>query len=108
MANDIGKFFRVQGEERAVAGIADHIKKFWEPRMKQQIFAHLDEGGAGLDPVTLKALEALKTAMHGKSTAAEAAAAAAAAKGTSSAARTLTPAQPVKAKANGGGKGARR
>jgi formate dehydrogenase subunit delta len=106
MANDIGKFFRVQGEERAVTGIADHIKKFWEPRMKQQIFAHLDKGGAGLDPVALKGLEALKTAMHGKSTAAEAAAAAAAAKSTSSAARTSTPAQPAKAKASGkGGRG---
>ncbi len=81
MANDIGKFFAVQGEERAVAGIADHIKKFWEPRMKKQIFAHLDEGGAGLNPVTLKALQKLKTDMHGKSTAAEALAAAAAAAG---------------------------
>lgn len=46
MANDIGKFFRSQGEERGVEGIADHIRKFWEPRMKKQIFAHLDEGGA--------------------------------------------------------------
>jgi formate dehydrogenase subunit delta len=76
MANDIGKFFRAQGEERAVAGIADHIKKFWEPRMKKQIFAHLDEGGNGLDPIPLKALETLKASMHGKSTAAEALAAA--------------------------------
>lgn len=47
MANDIGKFFRSQGEERGVEGIADHIRKFWEPRMKKQIFAHLDEGGRG-------------------------------------------------------------
>ncbi len=76
MANDIEKFFKVQGEERAVAGIADHVKKFWEPRMKAQIFAHLDEGGAGLDPLTLKALQNLKAAMHGKSTMAEAKAAA--------------------------------
>lgn len=81
MANDIGKFFRSQGEERGVVGIADHIKKFWEPRMKKQIFAHLDEGGAGLDPLALKALQKLKTDMHGKSTAAEALAAAAAAAG---------------------------
>jgi formate dehydrogenase subunit delta len=78
MANQIGKFFAVQGEARAIAGIADHIKKFWEPRMKEQIFAHLDDGGAGLDPLTLKALQSLKAAMHGKSTMAEAKAAAAA------------------------------
>ena len=81
MANDIGKFFAVQGDERAIVGIADHIEKFWEPRMKKQIFAHLDEGGAGLSPVSLKALQKLKADMHGKSTAAEALAAAAAAAG---------------------------
>jgi len=75
MANQIGKFFAVQGEARAVAGIADHIKKFWEPRMKEHIFAHLDEGGAGLEPLMLKALQNLKTAMNGKSTMAEAKAA---------------------------------
>jgi formate dehydrogenase subunit delta len=80
MANDIEKFFKIQGEERAIAGIADHVKKFWEPRMKAQIFAHLEEGGAGLDPLTLKALQGLKTAMRGKSTMAEAKAAESAAK----------------------------
>ncbi len=77
MANDIGKFFRAQGEGKAIAGISNHIKLFWEPRMKKQIFAHLDEGGAGLDPMTLKALQKLKADMHGKSTMAEAQAAAA-------------------------------
>jgi formate dehydrogenase subunit delta len=76
MANDIEKFFKVQGDERAIAGISEHIRKFWEPRMKKQIFAHLDEGGEGLDPLTLKALQKLKADMHGKSTMAEAKAAA--------------------------------
>jgi formate dehydrogenase subunit delta len=60
MANQIAKFFAVQGEERAVAGIADHIKKFWEPRMKAAIFAHVDAGGAGLDPLALEALRTLQ------------------------------------------------
>ncbi len=107
MANDIGNFFRAQGEERAVAGIADHIMKFWEPRMKKQIFAHLDEGGAGLKPLTLKALEKLKADMHGKSTRAEAAAAAAeAAAGTAK--QVSQPAQQSKAQAGGNGKRAKR
>jgi formate dehydrogenase subunit delta len=97
MANDIEKFFKVQGEERAIAGIADHIKKFWEPRMKAQIFAHLDEGGAGLDPLTLKALQNLKAAMHGKSTMAEAKAAAQAE--TKSKQVSQVPPQQAKAKA---------
>jgi formate dehydrogenase subunit delta len=61
MANQIGKFFAVQGEERATAGISDHIRKFWEPRMKVGIFAHLDAGGEGLDPLVLSALKKLRT-----------------------------------------------
>lgn len=105
MANDIGNFFRAQGEEKAIAGIADHVRKFWEPRMKKQIFAHLDEGGAGLNPLTLKALEKLKADMHGFSTMAEAKAAAEAiALGDP----VPQPAQQAKAKAGGNGKRARR
>jgi formate dehydrogenase subunit delta len=61
MANQIGKFFRSQGRDQAVPGIADHIKKFWDPRMRSAILAHVDSGGAGLDPDVLKAVEALKT-----------------------------------------------
>jgi formate dehydrogenase subunit delta len=60
MANQIGKFFASQREEIRVPGIAEHIKKFWEPRMRNQIFAHLDAGGAGLDPVVRMALETLR------------------------------------------------
>jgi formate dehydrogenase subunit delta len=60
MANQIGKFFAHQGEEKAVAGIADHIARFWDPRMRAAIFAHLDAGGAGLDPFTRKAVASLR------------------------------------------------
>ena len=31
MANQIGKFFQSQGHDKAVPGIADHIRKFWDP-----------------------------------------------------------------------------
>jgi len=62
MANQIGKFFASQGREQAVAGTADHIKKFWDPRMRAAIFAHLEAGGAGLDPVARTALESLMAA----------------------------------------------
>ncbi|PDT79444.1 formate dehydrogenase subunit delta [Bradyrhizobium sp. C9] len=60
MANQIGKFFHSQGHDRAVQGISEHIWKFWDPRMRKQIFAHLDTGGAGLDPDVLDALQKLK------------------------------------------------
>jgi formate dehydrogenase subunit delta len=62
MANQIGKFFASQGREQAVAGTADHIQKFWDPRMRAAIFAHLEAGGAGLDPVVRAALESLVAA----------------------------------------------
>ena len=62
MANQIGKFFQSQGHGKAVPGIAEHIKKFWDPRMLRAIFAHLDAGGAGLDPNVRDAIATLKTA----------------------------------------------
>lgn len=66
MANQISKFFHVQGEERAVDGVADHMRRFWEPRMKTAIFAHLDAGGEGLDPTVKAAVAKLKEAYNGK------------------------------------------
>ena len=62
MANQIGKFFVSQGAASASAGIAAHIQKFWEPRMRKAIVAHLDAGGAGLDPAVRAAIEMLRPA----------------------------------------------
>ena len=62
MANQIGKFFHSQGHDKAVPGIAEHIRKFWDPRMRSAIFAHLDAGGASLDPDVREALTTLKDA----------------------------------------------
>jgi len=62
MANQIGKFFANQGEAQAVAGIANHLEKFWDPRMRCTIGAHLDAGGAGLDPLVRRAIESLTRA----------------------------------------------
>ncbi|WP_374380864.1 formate dehydrogenase subunit delta [Dongia sp.] len=59
MANQIAEFFQSYPETEAVAGIATHIEKFWDPRMRRGIFAHLKAGGAGLKPLTLKALQDL-------------------------------------------------
>jgi formate dehydrogenase subunit delta len=62
MANQIGKFFASQGADQAVTGTAEHIRKFWNPRMRTAIFAHLAEGGAGLEPNVRAALEKLQAA----------------------------------------------
>jgi formate dehydrogenase subunit delta len=62
MANQIGTFFKSQGEAEAAASTAEHIKKFWDPRMRSAILAHLEAGGAGLNPDVRDAVEALKKA----------------------------------------------
>jgi formate dehydrogenase subunit delta len=72
MANQIGKFFQSQGHDQAVAGVAEHIHKFWDPRMRKAIFAHLDAGGAGLDPNVREALTTLQQKVAQKAAAAQA------------------------------------
>jgi formate dehydrogenase subunit delta len=62
MANQIGKFFQSQGNDKAVAGIAEHIRKFWDPRMRSAILAYLDAGGAGFDPNVRDAITTLRLA----------------------------------------------
>jgi formate dehydrogenase subunit delta len=39
-----------------VPQIADHIRQFWDPRMRRAIAAHVASGGAGLDPLAKAAL----------------------------------------------------
>ena len=56
MANQIAKNLAAQGEAKAVAATAQHIKLFWEPRMKAQILA---TDRAGLDPAARAAIEQL-------------------------------------------------
>jgi formate dehydrogenase subunit delta len=60
MANQIGKFFESQRADEVVPGIANHIRKFWDPRMRKAIFAFIVAGGEGLDPKVREALDLLK------------------------------------------------
>jgi formate dehydrogenase subunit delta len=47
MANRIGDFFEaLPDREEACAGIANHLHKFWEPRMRRGLYAQLDSDGA--------------------------------------------------------------
>jgi len=49
MANDIGDFFAAESDRaHAAQEVASHLKKFWDPRMHQQIIAHYRQGGVGL------------------------------------------------------------
>ncbi|HUC09052.1 MAG TPA: formate dehydrogenase subunit delta [Stellaceae bacterium] len=61
MANQIGRFFAHGSEEQAVFNTADHLKKFWEPRMRKAIVEYVEAGGAGLQPTVLKAVQSLRS-----------------------------------------------
>ena len=60
MANHIGDFFKSYGETEAIEGIAEHINKFWEPRMRNTFFKHLDTGGEGLSEIVKKSAAKVK------------------------------------------------
>lgn len=55
MANQIATFFLSQPQEIRAEGVATHINKFWEPRMRQHLFEHLEGGGEGLLPLVIEA-----------------------------------------------------
>ena len=60
MANDISNFFGADPDPAAAAEqVAAHLKKFWEPRMRDQIVAHQAKGGAGLSDLARKAVAQL-------------------------------------------------
>jgi formate dehydrogenase subunit delta len=62
MANQIGKFFAPQAGGRAVESIANHLQRFWDPRMRSAIVAHVAAGGEGLDEAVRLAVGRLKEA----------------------------------------------
>ena len=57
MANQIGRFFQSQKADTAVAGIEDHLRRFWDPRMRQAIARQLADGEIELDPLVRQAVE---------------------------------------------------
>jgi formate dehydrogenase subunit delta len=61
MANQIGEFFSAYPDRaEAFDGIANHIRKFWEPRMRLQLFEGIDAGHTG----ELTELVAQSLALH--------------------------------------------
>jgi len=62
MANDIGNFFRAETlREDAIAGIVNHISKYWTRRMREKLLDHLQFGAEGLDELPRAALERLRS-----------------------------------------------
>ena len=60
MANQIGRFYEAYpNRAEALASTAQHIRRFWDPRMRAEFLRHLDGPGAeGLDPFVIEAVQA--------------------------------------------------
>ena len=57
MVNDIADYFRSESDgEVAIAGVSNHLKKYWDPRMRRQIVAHLHGSGDGLSELARAAV----------------------------------------------------
>ncbi len=56
MANDIARNLAVQGKDAAISAMVEHIRDFWDPRMKAAIVS-CDR--AGLSPIAAAAVERL-------------------------------------------------
>lgn len=56
MANQIATFFHSQPAADGPKGVATHINKYWEPRMRRQFFDIVENrNGEGLDPLVMQA-----------------------------------------------------
>ena len=60
MANEVGAFFASESAPgQAATAVAGHLRRFWEPRMRAQIIAHMATGGAGLSDLAREAVAKL-------------------------------------------------
>lgn len=60
MANQIAMFFKAQGETGAAEGVADHLRKFWDPLMRTELSKLASQSEHGLDPVVVQAAQLLR------------------------------------------------
>jgi formate dehydrogenase subunit delta len=58
MANQIGAFFAAMPDgQQAIAGVAEHIRRYWEPRMQTALINHVAKNGdQALLPIVRSAL----------------------------------------------------
>lgn len=64
MSNQIADFFKTSNPSRAeaVAATAQHLRSFWEPRMRREIIAYLArDGGEGLNEIARDAVRVLES-----------------------------------------------
>lgn len=63
MANQIADFFSGYPNDQGVEEVRNHLRRFWDPRMRRDLVAHIDSGhGNELRGLVLQAVEKLKAA----------------------------------------------
>ena len=60
MANQIAREFGFQQPGQAAEATADHLRRYWDPRMRGMILAYVDGGGDGLSDIARVALAMLE------------------------------------------------
>ena len=65
MANAIGQFFdSMPDRDEALDGVANHLRRYWEPRMREQLLARAGEGEIeALHPLVADALRSRRAAL---------------------------------------------
>lgn len=58
MANNIGSFFQSEPDrDTAINGVEQHLRNFWEPRMRRQIVDYVQQGGTELHELVSAAVK---------------------------------------------------
>ncbi|MGA3215210.1 MAG: formate dehydrogenase subunit delta [Acidimicrobiales bacterium] len=60
MANQIAANFKHHPEAQAAAEVANHIRMFWPPLMRNELLDNIDSGG--FDPLVVAAAQRLREA----------------------------------------------
>lgn len=61
LANEIAVQFHQRPADEAAAAIAQHIRMFWEPRMRAELLRRVQSDSASLDPLVIAAAKHLAT-----------------------------------------------
>ncbi|GJL97287.1 MAG: hypothetical protein DHS20C06_11040 [Hyphobacterium sp.] len=59
MTRQIAGFFEPYGHDATVDGIADHIRNFWDPRMRADLLLLAEKSTDNLQPSVIEAVKRL-------------------------------------------------
>jgi formate dehydrogenase subunit delta len=61
LANDVAAHFHHRPPAEGAAEVADHLRTFWDPRMRAELLAHAENGAGDLDPLAVAAAALLRS-----------------------------------------------